>query len=169
VLVLKLVTLDGNNNCVKLITLIDLNGHESFNFGTLKFAESLIQAHHGKLLHDSIIIFLFLVQVRDLVNFLALGESLLETGSPQELDTEQGDLGLIAINKFTEWHGEAVLSSRLTNLSNRLLHFFFKLVKPVFNLTFSLDTLIKIDILSCSLEVLVDGNNKTAVLLVEGN
>ena len=56
----------------------------------------------------------------------------------------------------------------MANLLDGLLHFLFKFVEPVLNLTLSFNALIEVYILHAASKVLVDGHDKTAVLIVEG-
>jgi hypothetical protein len=57
----------------------------------------------------------------------------------------------------------------LANLLDGLLHLLFELVEPFFNLTFSLDTLIEVNVFGDTLEMLVNSDDKTAVLFVKSN
>jgi len=168
-LILEFITLHESDDFIEFVTLVNLNGHESLNLGTLELVKFFIQAHHSKILHDVVVVLLLLVKIRSLVGLLALGKSLLKAGSPKELDTEQSNLRLVVINEFAEGHREAVLCGRLANLTHRLLHLLLEFVKPVLNLTFGFDTLVKSDILSGASEVLVDNDDHLTVLLIESN
>jgi hypothetical protein len=61
------------------------------------------------------------------------------------------------------------LSATLTNLLHRLLHLFFQLGKPVFDVTFSLDSLVKSDVFFGACKDLMDLYDEFTVLLIKSN
>jgi len=104
VLILNLVALDELDHQVELITLVNLDGHERLDLGSDEFGKTFLETHQGEVLHDLIVVLLLLFEIRDLVDFLALAESVGETGGPQELNTEQGDLRLVSVNELSKRH-----------------------------------------------------------------
>jgi len=89
VLILKLVTLDELDDQVELITLVNLNGHESLDLGSNQLGKTFFQTNDSKVLHDLIVVFLLFLKIGDFVDLLALAKSSLKTFSPEELNTKK--------------------------------------------------------------------------------
>jgi len=79
VLVLDLVLLDGLDDLVELVTLVDLDGDHSFDLGANHLLRNVgVETHESQLLAHIVVILLLLFQVALLLALLAFAKSLLQ-------------------------------------------------------------------------------------------
>ena len=102
ILILDLVLFAQFLDLEEDISLMDMNCNEGFGLLSDQFVH-VLEAHCGKLFHDSNDIFLFLLEFLKLF-FLVLLEAFLYFISPESLDTEKGDLRWIGSNKVLKSH-----------------------------------------------------------------
>ena len=84
------------------ISLMDMNCNEGFGLLSDQFVH-VLEAHCGKLFHDSNDIFLFLLEFLKLF-FLVLFKAFLDFVSPESLDTKKGNLRWISCNEVLKTH-----------------------------------------------------------------
>ena len=118
-----------------------MNCDDSLDSHSLEW-DHVLKTHLGELGHKVVDILLLLAEL-DKSFFLGSGEAVIDFLSPEHLDTEEGDLGLIHVNEFSMWHRHAVLGTSSADLSHGSLHFILELDEPLLNVTFSSDTFLE--------------------------
>lgn len=97
-----------------------------------------------------------------------LGQSLIDTSGPHNLDTKKSNLGLIGIDPFFEVDSNTItetfdvfglFGALSAQLSDGLHHGFLELSEPKFDLVFALDGLDQSDGLFGTSQILGDGHD----------
>ena len=133
-------------NPLKEFLLVNLDGHEGLNFGTDKLVRELITTHSGQIVHHGINFNILLL--KHLGSLSAALKALSDLLREDLLDTEQGNLRLVFVDKLSQTHLESLDSTVLANGAHGGLHGNLKLAKPVLDITLALNRVIKVDCLS---------------------
>ena len=165
--VLDLVLLAVGVDLIEDFLLMDMNGNDSLDGHSLEWVH-ILKTHLGELGHEVVDVLLLLVEL-DKSLLLGSVEAVVDFLSPEHLDTEEGDLGLIGINELSVWHGHAVLGTSGADHSDGSLHLILELDEPLLNVTFGSDTLLELDVLLLTSQELSDLDNELSVALIEGD
>ena len=165
--VLDLVLLAIGMNLIENFFLMDMNCDDCLNSHSLEWVH-ILKAHLGKLGHKVVDILLLLVELNKSLLLTSL-EAVIDLLSPEHLDTEKRNLGLIAVDEFSVWHGHAVLSTSGADLLDRSLHLILEFDEPLLNVTLGSDTLMELNVLLLASHELSDLNDELSVGLVEGD
>ena len=78
-----------------------MNSHKSLNFGSLKFGLDVFKTHSGKFFHDFVNITLLFYKVCIFICLLRPVKTLCHLLGPDNLNSEQGNLGLVFLDEFS--------------------------------------------------------------------
>lgn len=147
---------------------MDLNCNQSFNFSSFYGTIKIFKTHTWEDTH------MFL-------NFVTLNihsttfitrkffKTFINLACPKNLETKKSNLRGLRRNKFFQTNLEYLLGSSTGNILQSLLHIWFKLGEPIFNISFTSDIVTRErNIFFISTNNLLDGSNlfKSRVLLI---
>lgn len=119
------------------ISLMHVDRHQCLHLGSINLGSVVLETHGGQELHHGLNVLSLLLEG----GFFVLSSSVEGLGKllgPDDLNSDQGDLGAVSLDEVSELHVEASSAGGSTNISHGVLHVLLELEKPSLDISLTL-------------------------------